>query len=199
MILNVWRLWSDLAWYHHVMITITVLVPLIWSGIITLWLPNDLVWRVILHVAAWPAFFVLAELAVALAVRRDKSTAQQFVSKKVDAVSDEVCTLRDQHEDVRGQHRDLIRDLRRQMEAQDEVFRSGFEGLGVVLPGRRFSVDLEPISWHVEVPEASGTLTKGGSKWVRLRRLLQRFGRWLKETVLGNRTTSRCLGACQTV
>ena len=185
MILNVWRVLKHLAGYHHGMIIITMLVPLIWSGIITLWSPNDLVWRVILHVAAWPAFLVLAELAVALAVRRDKSTAQQFVSKKVEAVSYEVRTLRAQHEDIRDQHRDLIRDLRRQMEAQDEVFRSGFEGLRVVLPGRRFSVSPEPISWHVEVPEASGTLTKGGSKWEHLRRWLQRFGRWLKKTVYG--------------
>ena len=88
MILNVWRVLRDRAGYHHGMIIITMLVPLVWSGIITLWLSNDLVWRVILHVAAWPAFLVLAELAVALAVRRDRSTAQQFVLKKVDAVSD---------------------------------------------------------------------------------------------------------------
>ena len=183
--LNVWRVFRHLAWYHHVMIIITVLVPLIWSGIVTLWLPNCLVWRIILHVAAWPAFFVLAELAVALAVGRDRSKAQQLVSEEVGAVSGEVRTLRNQHEDVRDQHRDLIRDLRRQMEAQDEVFRSGFEELGVVLPGRRFSVNAGSVSWGFDIPEPSVTLTKGGSKWVRLRRLLQRFGQRLKETVWG--------------
>ena len=86
---------------------------------------------------------------------------------------------------VRDEHRDLIKDLRRQMEAEDEVFRSGFEKLGVVLPGRSFSVDAGSVSWRIDIPEASVTLTKGGSKWVRLRRLLQRFWRRLKDTVWG--------------
>ena len=185
MILIVWRVLSNLAWYHHVMIIITVLVPLIWSGIVTLWLPNGLVCRIILHLAAWPVFFVLAELAVALAVGRDKSKAQQLVSQKVDAVSGEVGTLRSGHEDVRDQHRDLINDLRRQMEAQDEVFRAGFEKLGVVLPGRRFSVNAGAVSWRFDVSEPLVTLTKGGSKWVRFRRLLQRFWQRLKDTVWG--------------
>ena len=40
MICTLWCLFKkNLAWYHHVMIGITVLVPLIWSVIITLWLP----------------------------------------------------------------------------------------------------------------------------------------------------------------
>ena len=185
MILNVWRVFKSLAWYHYVMIIITVLVPLIWSGIVTLLLPNCLVWQIILHVAAWPAFFVLAGLAVALVVGRDRSKAQQLVSEEVGAVSAEVRTLRNQHEVVRDEHRDLIKDLRRQMEAEDEVFRSGFEKLGVVLPGRSFSVDAGSVSWRIDIPEASVTLTKGGSKWVRLRRLLQRFWRRLKDTVWG--------------
>ena len=185
MILIVRRVLSNLAWYHHVMIIITVLVPLIWSGIVTLWLPNGLICRIILHLAAWPVFFVLAELAVALAVGRDKSEAQQLVSEKVDAVSGEVGTLRSEHEDARDQYRDLISGLRRQMEAQDEVFRTGFQRLGVVLPGRRFSVNAGAASWQFDVPEPLVTLTTGGSKWVLFRQLLQRFWQRLKDTVWG--------------
>ena len=184
MILNVWRVFRNLAWYHHVMIIITVLVPLIWSGIITLWLPDGLVLKVILHLAALPAFFVLAELAVAVALRSDRSKAAQFVSQEVDVVSGEIRTLREQHGDVREQHGDVIGDLRRQIDDQDQVFRSAFEDLGVVLPGRRISVSAKPVAWNIMVSEATGAVT-GGSKWARLRRLFQSFRLWLKETVWG--------------
>ena len=40
MILSGWRVLRSLAWYHHVMIVITILVPLGWSVVITLWAPE---------------------------------------------------------------------------------------------------------------------------------------------------------------
>ena len=188
MILNVWRVFRILrilAWHHHVMIGITVLVPLIWSVIITLWLPDGLVRQAILHLAALLGFFVLAELSVAVALKRDRSTAERFVSQEIDVVSGAIRTLREQHGDVIEQHGNLIGDLRRQIEAQDEVFRSAFERLEVALPGRRFSVSAGPVGWNFRVPEVTVPVNKGGSKWVRFRRLFQRFGHWLKETVWG--------------
>ena len=186
MILNVWRVFRILAWYHQVMISITVLVPLIWSVIITLWLPDGPIRQAILHLFALLVFFVLAELSVAVALKRDRSTAERFVSQGIDVVSGEIRTLGEQHGDVIQQHGDLIGDLRRQIEAQDEVFRSAFESLGVALPGRRFSVSAGPVGWNFRLPEVTVTVSRGGSKWVRFRRLFQRFGHWLKETVWGN-------------
>ena len=135
MILNVWRVFRILAWYHHVMISITVLVPLIWSVIITFWLPDGPIRQAIFHLFALLVFFVLAELSVAVALKRDRSTAERFVSQGIDVVSGEIRTLGEQHGDVIEQHGDLIGDLRRQIEAQDEVFRSAFERLGVVFQG----------------------------------------------------------------
>ena len=41
------------------------------------------------------------------------------------------------------------------------------------------------VSSRFDVSEPSVTLTKGGSKWVRFRRLLQRFWQRLKDTVWG--------------
>ena len=124
----------------------TILVPLIWSAIITLWLPDYFVLKAILHLVAFLALSVLAELSVAFALKRDQSKAAQVVSQEVHVVSGEIRTLREQHEDVREQHRDLIGDLRREIEYQDAVFRSAFERLGVYLPGRRFSVSPKPES-----------------------------------------------------
>ena len=188
MILNVWRvlrILRILAWYHHVMIGITVLVPLIWSVVITLWLPDGLARQAILHLAALLGFFVLAELSVAVALKKDRSTAARFVSREIAVVKGAICTLREQHGVAIEQQGDLIGDLRRQIEAQDEVFRSAFERLGLALPGRRFSVSAGPISWGFRLSEPTVTVTRGGSKWVRFRRLFQPFGHWLKETVGG--------------
>ena len=184
MICTLWCLFKkNLAWYHHVMIGITVLVPLIWSVIITLWLPDGLALRVMVHVGALVGFFLLAELSVAFALKRDRSTAERFVSGEIAVVSGAVRTLRAQHAVSIEQQADLISALRRQIEAQDEAFKSAFESLGATLPGRRFSVSAGPVNWGFDVSEAAVTLTRGGNKWVRFGRLLQRFGHWLKETV----------------
>ena len=188
MIWNVWRVFRILrilAWYHHVMIGITVLVPLIWSVIITLWLPDGLVLQVIVHLGALLGFCVLAELSVAFALKRDRSTAEGFVSGEIAVVRGAICTLREQQGVALEQQGDLIGALRRQIEAQDEVFKSALESLGVTLPGRRFSVSAGPVRWGVRLSEPTVTVTRGGSKWARFRRLFPRFGHWLKETVLG--------------
>ena len=182
-ILKAGRLVGSLNWYHHVMIIVTILVPLILSVVLPLWLPDCLVVQVILYVAASLALFVAAELSVAVALTRDRSTAARFVHEEVNIVADELSTLREQQGDLIERHGYSIEDLRRQSEDQDELFRSAFEGLGVDLPGRRFSVNAGPVSWGFEIPESTVTLTKGGSKWVRFRRLFRRFGHWLKEMV----------------
>ena len=185
MILNVRRLIRSLNWYHHVMIIVTILVPLILSVVFPLLLPDWLVVQFLLYAAASLALLVAAELSVAVALEKDRSNAQQFVSEEVNVVSGEVRTLREQQGDLIERHGYSIEDLRRQVDNQDELFRSAFEGLGVDLPGPRFAVSAEPIGWGFRVPEVTVTVTRGGSKWVRLRRLFQRFGHWLKETVWG--------------
>ena len=176
---------GSLNWYHHAMIIVTILVPLILSVVLPLWLPDCLVVQVILYVAASLALFVTAELSVAFALGKDKSNAQQFVHGEVNVVAGELSTLRAQQGDLIERHGHSIEDLRRQIEAQDEVFRSAFEGLEVDLPGRSFSVSAGPVVWGFEIPEATVTVTRGGSRWVRLNRLFRRFGHWLKETVWG--------------
>ena len=166
------------------MIVVSILVPGIWSATIALWGPDRLVVQAILHLAAFLVLFVLAMLSMALVLKRDRSNAEQFVSRELDVVSGEVRTLREQHGDLKEQHRGSIEDLQRQIDGQDEVFRSAFEELGVVLPGRRISVRAKPIAFSVMVSDATVNV-RGGSKWARFLRLFRRFGRWLKETVVG--------------
>ena len=178
MILKVSRLVGSLNRYHHVMIIVTILVPLILSVVFPLWLPDCLVAQVILYAAASLALLVAAELSVAVALGKDKSNAQQFVHGEVNVVSGEFSTLIERQGD-------LIEDLRRRIDDQDELFKSAFEGLGVDFPGQRFSVSAGPVGWGFRLPEAAVTVTRGGSKWVRLRRLFRRFRHRLKETVWG--------------
>ena len=185
MILKASRLVGSLNRYHHVMIIVTILVPLILSVVLPLWLPDCLVAQVILYVAASLALLVAAELSVAVALGKDKSNAQQFVHGEVNVVAGELSTLREQQGDLIERHGYSIEDLRRRIEDQNERFRSAFEGLGVDLPGRSFSVSAGPIGWEFRIPEVTVTVTRRGSKWVRLRRLFRRFGHWLKETVWG--------------
>ena len=184
MILKVRRLFKSLHWYHHVMIIVTILVPLILSVVLPLWLPDYLVVQVILYAAASLGLLVLAELAVGFALERDRSKAERFVSQEVNVVSGEVRTLREQHGELIERHGYSIGDLRRQIDDQDEVFRSAFEELRVVLPGRRVSLRAKPIDFSVMVSAATVNV-RGGSKWARFLRLFPRFWRWLKETVWG--------------
>ena len=184
MILKGWRYFISLRWYHHVMIIVTILVPLILSFVFPLWLPDCLVVRVILYVVALMVLFVLVELAMAVVLERDRSKAERFVSQEVKVVSGEVRTLREQHEESIERHGYSIEDLRRQIDDQDEVFRSALEGLGVVLPPKRVVLHAQTIGSNVTMSAPTGRPT-GGSKWGRLLRLFQRFGRWLKETVWG--------------
>ena len=184
MILKVRRLFRSLHWYHHVMIIVTILVPLILSVVLPLWLPDYLVVQVILYAAASLGLLVLAELAVGFALERDRYKAECFVSQEVNVVSGEVRTLREQHGELIERHGYSIGDLRRQIDDQDEVFRSAFEGLGVALPATKVLIRASTTLARATM-SAPTVSTTGGSKWGRFLRLFQRFGRWLKETVWG--------------
>ena len=184
MILNVRRLFKNLHWYHHVMIIVTILVPFLLSVVFPLWLPDCLVVQLFLYAAAALVLFVLAELAVAFALERDRSKAKRFVSQEVKVVWREVCTLREQHADLIEGHGDSIEDLRRQIDDLDAIIRSAFEGLGVVLPPKEVVLHAQTIGSNVTMPAPTVRPT-GGSKWGRLVRLFQRYGRLLKETVWG--------------
>ena len=104
---------------------------------------------------------------------------------EVGVVSGEVRTLREQHDDLLGQHEDLIEKLRQQVDYHDELIRSAFQELGVDRPGRRISVSAGSVSWGMSVSVPSVTLTLGRRKRARLRRLLRRCRRWLKDMIWG--------------
>ena len=184
MILSFWRIFRSLAWHHHAMIFITILLPFLWAWFSTHWIPEHFGPTPIHHGAALLVFWLFASVSVALVLRRDRSKAERFVSREVETVWDEVRAVRVQHDNLLAQHGDLIEDLSRQIREQDEIFRSGFERLGHVVSGRSISVSPRPVSFHFTVPNAVGNVT-GGTKWRRLLRFLRRSGCRLRQTVWG--------------
>ena len=187
MILSGWRVLRSLAWYHHVMIVITILVPLGWSVVITLWAPDCRLLLVAIHVAAFLTLFLLAEFAVGLALRRDKAKAENFVSEEIEALSGEVRVLEEQHGALIASQERVMEGLRTRINDHDEdirSIRSALERLGETLPPRNVSVSFSAKSGGVQVSIAAVAEPVGGRR-TRVLRLFRRCARWLKEKVWG--------------
>ena len=142
---------------------VTILVPFLLSVVFPLWLPDCLVVRLFLYAAAALVLFVLAELAVAFALERDRSKAKRFVSQEVTVVWREVRTLREQHADLIEGHGDSIEDLRRQIDDLDAIIRSAFEELVVALPPREVVLHAQTIGSNVTMPAPTVRSTGGAS------------------------------------
>ena len=176
MILSALRLFRSLSRYHYRTIVITILLPVIWPAMIAYFGP-DLVLQVILYVAAFLVWSVFAVLAMASMLRRDRSEAEQLVAQQKEALSGQICRLREEHDDLKL-------DLRQQVNDLEEIVRSTLaEKLEVILPPRPISLRAKGT---LGSPTASGTLTVvGGSKVARLRKWCRRATRRLWEVVYG--------------
>ena len=100
-------------------------------------------------------------LALASMLRSDSSEAEQQINQKLEALSDQICRLREEHNESRV-------DLRQQVDDLEKVVRSTFEELGVVLPPRPISIRAKAILGTFSVSAANVTVV-GGSKLARLR------------------------------
>lgn len=182
MILSAWRVFRSLAWYHHVMIVITILVPLGWSVFITFWAPNC--WTVLaaIHLGAFLLLFVLAEFAVGVALRRDKAKAQDFVFQEVETVSEDIRALREQQTESSARQENLLQTLRREIDEQEETFRSAFEELGVALPPRTVSIGFTVRSGRPTVSISVEVIPPSG-RWARLLWRMRRCRQWAKEKI----------------
>ena len=178
MILSALRLFRSLSRYHYRTILLTVLLPVIGPPMIAYFGPNCLVLQVILYVAAFLVWSVLAVLAVASMLRRDRSEAEQQMAQEFEELSGQIRRLKDQQEDLRM-------DLRQQVDDLEEVVRSTLsEELKVVLPPRPISLRATAILGVASMSAAIGTVV-GGSRLARLRGWFRRAMRRLREVVYG--------------
>ena len=178
MILSALRLFKSLSRYHYRTIFITILLPVVGSPMIAYFGPEGLPLQVTLYIAAFFVWSVIAVLAVASMLTKDRSEAAQLVAQQVEELSCQISGLKKGHEDLRL-------DLRQQVDDLEETVRATLkEDLGVILPPRPVSVRAEAILGTASLSAAIGTVT-GGSKLARLRRWCRRATYWLWEVVYG--------------
>lgn len=184
MILSIWRFLRNFAWYHHVMIFITVLLPFIWPWIPNLGVPEYVANQPIYRVSIFLVFWLLVLWSVGRVLHKDRSKVEESVSQAKDDLQLEIRELRDEHQELIRQHGALLEDHQRQISYQNDVFRSAFRELGVPLPGLRISLRAGSVSFNVAVSNAR-VFKKYGSKRARFRQFCRRFAIWLKKTIWG--------------
>ena len=181
MILSALRLLRSLSGYHYRTIILTVLLPTLFSLAIS-YFELDLVLKIVLIVIVFPVWSVIAVLAVARMLKRDRSEAERQVSQKVEALSVQIPRLREEQEESRVA-------LHQEVDNLEKTVRSTFEKLGIVLPRRPISVNAGTVRIRFDVPEPKVTLVRG-SRVARLRlRLLRAMSR-LWEVVYGRQEVS---------
>ena len=181
MILSILRYFRGLPVHHRWTIFITILLPVIWPLVIA-YIARDLVLQAVLHVAVFLVWSVIAVVALASTLKKDRSEAEQLVAQQGEALSDRISGLRGEHEDSRA-------DLWQQVADLEEALRSTLkEELGVVLRPPRVSLRAKVVAGS---PRVSATLTVvGGSKLARLRQRLRRATRWFWKVVYGSQEVS---------
>ena len=178
MILWALRLLRSLSGYQYRTIIITVLLPATVPAVITYFAPDFLVLRVIFYVAAFLAWSVLAVMAVASMLRKDRSEAEQLVDQKLESLSSQISNLREGHEDLAANLGQQVKDL-------EETVRTTLkEELGVELRPRRISVRGKSIHFSFGVSAANVAVVVG-SKLARLRRWFRSVMHRLWEVVYG--------------
>ena len=177
MILSALRLLRSLSVYHYRTIIIATLLPAIGPTAIAYFLPTALVLKVVLSVCAFLLWSVLAVLVLASMLRRDRSEAEQEVAQQVEVLSEQISKLKEDHEDLKLDLRQQVRDL-------EEWAESTFAQMGVVPPPMRRSVRAKGAFYSFDVPAANVTVG-GGSRVARLRRWFRRVTRRLREVVYG--------------
>ena len=170
MILWVRARFKNLSRHHYWMIIVTILVPTILTGVLSLvatFVVEGLVVRVIIYVGMFLAWALFVVIVVALMVERDMTESSNLVSQQMGPLVEQVHRLREEHGD-------LIADVGLKVEDLERRTRSTFERLGVDLPPK--SVALRARIIFGAVGMSAPVLISGGSKWARFRqRFLQRF------------------------
>ena len=100
MILSFLRRFRSLPAHHRITIFITILLPVLWPPIVA-YVAQDLVLQVVLHVAVFLVWTVIALVAVTSTLSKDRSEAEQLVAQPVGALTGRIRKLEEEHEDLR--------------------------------------------------------------------------------------------------
>ena len=177
MILRMLGLLKGLSGYHYRTIVLTMILPVVAPPVIAIYGPDHCVLRIILYVVAFLVWSVLAVLAVAAMLERDRSEAERHVGQKLDELAGHISELREDHEHEKA-------DIRHEVDNLESVVRTTFEQLGVDLPPRPMSLRGRAVAGTPRV-SAAGLTIRGGSRMTRIRRWLLRTSRQIWEVVYG--------------
>ena len=154
---------------HYLMIVVTIILPVA----VTSFIAYGFSCLVVGLVGGWSLTVLVS---VAWMLNHDKSVAERNVDWKLEGLSKEVGTLRDDQTNATA-------DLQDQVSETNRVMRSGFEELGLVLPPRRISLRASLTSGPATF-SASG-IGRSPNKLVRWCRWVRRRVRRLSQIVIG--------------
>ena len=166
MILWVRARFNNLSRHHYWMIIVTILVPTILTGVVSLvttFVVDGLVVRVIIYLGVFLVWALFVVIVVARMVERDMAESSNLVLQQTGPLAEQVHRLREEH-------RDLIADVGLKVEDLERRARSTFERLEVDLAPK--SVSLRARTIFGAVGMSAPVLISDGSKWARLRRWL---------------------------
>ena len=153
MILSALRLFGSLSGYHYKTIILTILLPAIGPASLAFFAPESLALQVSLYIAAFAVWSILAVLAVASMLRRDRSEAEQLVARQIEGLSGQASRLEEGLEDLEADLRQRVRDL------EETVRKTLEEELGVVLPPVPISVRARAVLGSFAVSAATVTVS----------------------------------------
>lgn len=182
MILTILRLLKSLSGYHYRTVVLTILLPAVGPVILAFLAPDSFVLQVILYIAAFLVWSLLAVLAVASMLIKDRSEAEQQVDQKFQTISSQINTLKEKQEDTTAGLRQQLRDIEKTVRDTLE------EELGVVLPPRPALIGFTVSSGRSTA--SVGVTVIGGSKWAQFRRWCRRALHRFWEAVYGK--TEEC-------
>ena len=130
-----------------------------------------MIWVVLIY-AAW---CLVALLLMGSMAQEQRADVDQRIAEKVDEVLGQLRDL----ETKREEDTEKITGLEGHLDQVEEVMRSAFAGIGVELPGRRYSVRDGTVSFSIQVPEVMDE-GRGESGIARLRRWVQSKVQWVR-------------------
>ena len=170
MILWAVRLLASLSRTQYLVILATIISPAIGFQFLPSSTPGELIIRPIIYVI-WSA---IAVLFVALMLREDKSKAEEGVNQKIKNLSNEVQTLK-------SEHQGLITGLGDRIDDVNSVMRDAFSQLNVTLPPPTVIGRPLPVNWKIQVSSVKVTLKQNRLKhsWQFVKQQAKRIKRWV--------------------
>ena len=163
MILSALRPLKVLSLIWLVLISMTIIIPVIVLSYLPSWTANYVEVRIITYIV----WVVIAVYSVAFAVREDRSKADQRVDRILECLSQDIQQTKDDYAQTAAHLSGLVDRLN----DMDSNMREAFRGLGVPVPPRRIllqgEVTFGPAQFTASIAGHNRSKVVHFSRWVR--------------------------------